>query len=123
MTQTTAGRMPRQPAGNIDSVSTEDGALQVTGWTLANRVTLCCAGRSVSGSPHILRRDAAEALGVAVDAARYGYELTLDNPGPGPALLIQESATGKAGDLTATIVPGTGGTPPTRTRCPGCPGA
>lgn len=112
MTGAPIGRVPRRLSGNVDSVETGGGTLRIIGWALASRVTLCCGGRSVSTTPSILRRDAAEALGVAADAARYGYELTLRDPGPGPALLVYEPATGTAGDILAAIVPGTGGTAP-----------
>lgn len=112
MTDTPTGRTPRPLSGHIDSVTRDSDGLHVVGWTIASRVTLCCGGKFVSTAPNILRPDAAEALSVAPDAARCGFDITLPDPGTGPALMVYEPPTGGIGDLTAVVVPGTGDASP-----------
>ena len=58
--------------GNVDRITLSEGRIRVTGWALADEVTLIQAGSTDSVRPHLLREDVHAALGVDPDV---GFEL------------------------------------------------
>jgi len=108
MTDHSTPAAPGRPLGRIDRVRTGPAGLNVAGWTRAGRVTLFCGGRSVSARPDLPRPDTAAQLGLDPDRARVGYDLTLPDPGPGPAVLVFDPAPGQPDASAVLPVPGTG---------------